>query len=175
VIIWLNGPHGVGKTTTAGLLVRRIPGARIFDPENVGYLLRPTLSEPRPVPDYREWPPWRAMVARAAVSIHSYLKSVLVMAQTVPEQDFWHEIRGEIEDAGIELAHVTLIADEAEHLRRIDHDSVEPPPIAGVRRSKIELFRTAMGWLESESAIINTTSLSPEQVADRVIELVHPI
>ena len=35
VILFLNGPFGIGKTTTAHLLVERLPGALLYDPELV--------------------------------------------------------------------------------------------------------------------------------------------
>lgn len=171
MIIWLNGPHGIGKTTTAGLLTERISDARVFDPETVGYILRPTLSGLRPVSDFREWPPWRGMVARAATSIHGYIDGVLVMPQTVPEQDFWHEIRAEIDAAGIQLVHVTLIADEDEHHRRIVNDTVEAPQVADGRAAKMAMFRASLGWLERESTVIMTDGLTPDQVADQVIQV----
>jgi adenylylsulfate kinase-like enzyme len=37
VIIWLNGPFGGGKTTTASELHTLLPSSRLFDPEMVGY------------------------------------------------------------------------------------------------------------------------------------------
>lgn len=49
MIVWLNGTHGVGKTTTSRLLQPLLPDARVLDPEKVGETLtdvRPTL---RPV------------------------------------------------------------------------------------------------------------------------------
>jgi adenylate kinase family enzyme len=45
MIIWLNGTFGAGKTTTARELVATTPGARLFDPELVGYLLRAILPD----------------------------------------------------------------------------------------------------------------------------------
>ncbi|WP_241534727.1 AAA family ATPase [Clavibacter michiganensis] len=39
MIIWLNGTHGVGKTTTARLVQERIPGSRVLDAEKVGEVL----------------------------------------------------------------------------------------------------------------------------------------
>jgi hypothetical protein len=41
VIIWLNGTFGAGKTTTAAELLTLLPGSRLFDPETVGFMLRP--------------------------------------------------------------------------------------------------------------------------------------
>jgi hypothetical protein len=40
VIVWLNGTFGAGKSTTAGELVELLARARLFDAEEVGYLLR---------------------------------------------------------------------------------------------------------------------------------------
>ena len=36
MIVWLNGTHGVGKTTVAALVQPLLPGSRIFDAEKVG-------------------------------------------------------------------------------------------------------------------------------------------
>jgi hypothetical protein len=33
MIIWINGAFGSGKTTTAGLVTKRLDGAKLFDPE----------------------------------------------------------------------------------------------------------------------------------------------
>ncbi|SEC34411.1 hypothetical protein SAMN04489727_3418 [Amycolatopsis tolypomycina] len=44
MIVWLNGTFGAGKTTTAAELARLL-GARTFDTEFVGYLLRTAFPE----------------------------------------------------------------------------------------------------------------------------------
>lgn len=61
VIIWLNGPFGAGKTTTAKQLVGRLDNARHFDPELVGYLLRTALGD-HDLKDFQDLPPWRELV-----------------------------------------------------------------------------------------------------------------
>lgn len=43
VILWLNGPFGVGKTSAADALLQRMPGALLFDPEPFGTALRHAL------------------------------------------------------------------------------------------------------------------------------------
>jgi hypothetical protein len=55
VIVWLNGTFGAGKTATAAALVPLIHRARLFDPETVGYMLRPNLAD-HPVSDFRRHP-----------------------------------------------------------------------------------------------------------------------
>jgi hypothetical protein len=44
--LWINGAFGAGKSTTAGLLLESVEGARLFDPEYVGYLLRRFVPVP---------------------------------------------------------------------------------------------------------------------------------
>ena len=44
MIVWLNGSFGIGKTTTANLVAEAVSDARIFDAEEVGFLLQPLFS-----------------------------------------------------------------------------------------------------------------------------------
>ena len=46
MIVWINGAFGSGKTTTAGLVTKRLDGAKLFDPEYVGYMLTPFVASP---------------------------------------------------------------------------------------------------------------------------------
>ncbi|HWO67051.1 MAG TPA: ATP-binding protein, partial [Umezawaea sp.] len=71
MIAWLNGTFGAGKTTTARELTQLIPQSRIFDSEQIGYMLRHVLTEP--VDDFQDWPPWRPLVTRTAVEILNYV------------------------------------------------------------------------------------------------------
>jgi hypothetical protein len=57
MMVWLNGASGVGKTTVSRELARALSGARIFDPELVGQMLRAILEEP--IDDFQDWPAWR--------------------------------------------------------------------------------------------------------------------
>lgn len=64
MIIFLNGSFGVGKTTVARVLRRRIKGSAIYNPELAGQLLRyvprrKPLSGPE-TEDYQDFRAWRA-------------------------------------------------------------------------------------------------------------------
>ncbi|HEV2256154.1 MAG TPA: hypothetical protein VGS06_23645 [Streptosporangiaceae bacterium] len=60
MIIWLNGTFGCGKTSTAAELHLLVPSSRVFDPETVGYMLRPNLAD-HPISDFQHWPPRRPL------------------------------------------------------------------------------------------------------------------
>lgn len=71
MIIMLNGTFGVGKTTTATALAQRVPGAHLFDPEDVGqfarYLttgLRRGDEDTDDFQNIRMWPPLTVFTAQ---------------------------------------------------------------------------------------------------------------
>jgi deoxyadenosine/deoxycytidine kinase len=49
MIIMLNGAFGIGKTSVANCLVKNIKNSMIYDPEEVGLLLRNII--PREIQD----------------------------------------------------------------------------------------------------------------------------
>ncbi|WP_236666845.1 MULTISPECIES: ATP-binding protein [unclassified Nonomuraea] len=62
MIVWINGTHGAGKTTTGALVQPLLPDARVFDAEKVGV----TLTDIRPglpsTDNFQHWPSWRSLV-----------------------------------------------------------------------------------------------------------------
>jgi 2-phosphoglycerate kinase len=45
MIIMINGAFGVGKTSVANELQKTINNSMIFDPEEIGYMLRNIITE----------------------------------------------------------------------------------------------------------------------------------
>jgi hypothetical protein len=126
VILWLNGTFGVGKTTTANLLVRDIPNARLFDAEEVGYLLGRIGGFPE-LGDFQHWPPWRSLVAETARQVHDYVGGTLVIPQTVLVADYWTEIATSLSARKTPLRHFVLHADPPVLRHRIrERHRVEP-------------------------------------------------
>jgi len=108
VIIWLNGTHGAGKTTTSTLLQELLPGSRIFDAEKVGE----TLMDIRPglpaTDNFQHWPPWRPLVVETARRLLEYTGGTLVMPMTVLVEHYWREISDGLDSYGIPLRHFVL-------------------------------------------------------------------
>jgi hypothetical protein len=53
MIIWINGPFGVGKTQTAYNLSRRIKGSFIYNPEDIGYFTRKRIPKSKETIDFQ--------------------------------------------------------------------------------------------------------------------------
>ena len=45
MIYWINGPYGVGKSTVAEVLQKKLHKAHIFDAEEVGNAIRDNFPE----------------------------------------------------------------------------------------------------------------------------------
>ncbi len=100
MIVWLNGTFGAGKTTTGAELQALVPGARLFDPETVGYMLRPNLTD-HPVRDFQDWPPWRPLVVATATELARYTGEHLIAAQTILSRAYLAEIFNGLRAAGL--------------------------------------------------------------------------
>ncbi|MGH3254739.1 MAG: hypothetical protein ACRDOU_04905 [Streptosporangiaceae bacterium] len=58
MLIWINGPLGVGKTATAFELNRRLSGSVVCDPAHVGFGMRRMLP-PSLRGNFQDIPAWR--------------------------------------------------------------------------------------------------------------------
>lgn len=168
MIVWLNGTHGVGKTTTSALVQQLIPGSRILDAEKVGE----TLMDIRPaLPDtgnFQDWPPWRPLVVETARRVLEYAGGVLVMPMTVLVEGYWREIAEGLAAWGIPVRHVLLHADRATLQQRIADDRVLGP--SAFRLRYLEAYEQAFtGWLRDAADVVDTTRLTPEEVARQVV------
>jgi hypothetical protein len=128
VIVWLNGTHGAGKTTTSALVQELIPDSRVFDAEKVGEtLLDITPGLPR-TDNYQHWPPWRQLVVETAHRVLDYIGGTLVMPMTVLVEQYWREISTGLAHHAIPVRHFVLHADQGTRQGRIARDHPIPSP-----------------------------------------------
>jgi hypothetical protein len=166
VIIWLNGPFGAGKTTTAQELDHLLPDARIFDPELLGYMLGHVPKLPA-VDDFQHWPPWRRGVVATATHLLDYLGGVLICPQTVLSEAYWNEFCDGFAAAGVDVRHVVLHAERETLVDRIERDEVE----VGARQWRLDhldRYDAALPWLREAADVIDTTWAPAPDVAARI-------
>lgn len=169
MIVWLNGTHGVGKTTTAQFVQRLIPDSRIFDAEKVGETLmdvRPVLSA---TDNFQHWPPWRTLVVETASRILEYTGGTLVMPMTVLTESYWREISEGLGAKNIPVHHFVLHADQKTLHHRIANDSDLGP--SQFRFDHIAPYSEAFeGWLGQHAHIIESTNLTPDEAATQIAD-----
>jgi hypothetical protein len=172
VIVWLNGTHGAGKTTTSALVQQLIPDSRVFDAEKVGETLmdiRPGLPE---TDNFQHWPPWRPLVVETARRVLDYTGGTLVMPMTVLVEEYWREISAGLAHHAIPVRHFVLHADQETLRRRIAEDTVLGPN-SPFRLKYLEPYaEAARTWLRDEAETIDTTHLTPAQAAHEIARAV---
>lgn len=118
MLIWLNGPNGVGKTQVAYKLHRGLAGAFVCDPEHLGFALRRMLPASLRG-DFRDLPLWRAGVVEMLRTVLDAGGGPVVVPMMVLDPSLLAAFVDLLHAAGHEVRHVTLLADRAVLLRRI--------------------------------------------------------
>ena len=103
MIIWLNGPFGVGKTTVARILVERLGSALLYDPELFGAARRAVLAPMDVADDFQELRAKPALVVRTAAVIQQTYGSTLVMPMTVLDHARCDALATDLRDIDSEL------------------------------------------------------------------------
>jgi hypothetical protein len=173
VIVWLNGTHGAGKTTTAACVQELLPQSRVFDPEKVGE----TLMDIRPglpaTDNFQHWPPWRALVVETARRVLEFAGGTLVTPMTVLVEEYWREISTGLAAHAIPVRHFVLHADHDTLRRRIEGDALLGP--SSFRLTHLEPYaEAARTWLHDEAdEVVDTTRLTPAQAARWIADAVR--
>ncbi|MCK9896190.1 AAA family ATPase [Frankia sp. AgB32] len=119
MLVWLNGPNGIGKTQVAHELSRGVADAFVCDPEHLGFAMRRML--PRQLRgDFREMPLWRAgVVEMLSTVLKGGDASPVIVPMTVRDPVLLAALIDPLGAAGHVVHHVTLLADRAVLARRI--------------------------------------------------------
>jgi hypothetical protein len=119
MIIWINGPFGVGKTQTAYELNYRIPNSIVVDPEEVGFFLQKQILPESRLPDFQDYSLWRKWVSELLHEAQNDRKRVIIVPMTVVSETYFRQIINPLDDAGIVVQDFTLIARKETIERRL--------------------------------------------------------
>ncbi|MFD8949241.1 NUDIX domain-containing protein [Streptomyces xanthophaeus] len=181
MIVWINGTFSAGKTSTARELVGVIPDSTLFDPEFIGDALRVLLPAKRlaEVDDYQDLPSWRRLVVETAAAMLAELGGVLVVPMTLLRQEYRDEIFGALAARRIPVRHV-LLAPAETILRQRIATRTEPgaPQDVDLRVRQwaydhIPAYQQALGWLTADAHVVDNSTLTPRETAQRIAEAVR--
>lgn len=115
MIIMINGAFGVGKTTTANRLLKSIDNSMIFDPEEIGFMLRNIVTEDiksdeEKTDDFQALELWRTLTVKVAEELKRKYKRNLIIPMTIRNHDYYKFISNELKKIDNNLYHFCLIA-----------------------------------------------------------------
>ena len=164
MIVWINGAFGSGKTTTAKLVTERLDGAKLFDPEYVGYMLMPFVESP--TGDFQDLPLWRPLVVETMAGLARQYPHPWVAPMSLITSEYRAEILGGIRSAGIDLREFVLDVPEELLRARIDEDQVD----VDARRWRHDHVSQALATFATlTDATLVDASPAPDQVAEAVL------
>jgi deoxyadenosine/deoxycytidine kinase len=114
MIIMINGPFGVGKSTTAELLQAKLPNSMIYDPEEIGLMLRKITSGIRfsheDTDDFQDIELWPTLTVTVAEHLLQQYRRHLIVPMTLANVAYFRQIRDGLARLEPELYHFCLMA-----------------------------------------------------------------
>ncbi len=164
MLLWINGGFGIGKTTTASALCRRLPNAVLFDPELIGEALVPTFGESDPVRDFQDWPSWRAIVPSALLAVHDQWNGFVIAPQSVLVESYWDELTAPLQ--AVPTLNVMLDLDQRllEQRIRKSHEARE------WRLERAAEYDKARGWMRARSDLVIDAEQPTTVVVAQIID-----
>ncbi|MGG0668377.1 AAA family ATPase [Lederbergia citrisecunda] len=115
MIVMINGAFGVGKTSVANELLNRLEGAMLFDPEEVGFMLRHIISEDvkledEKTGDFQDLEMWKPLTVEVARQLRETYGKDLIVPMTIYNKDYFDAIRRGFLQIDPETYHFCLTA-----------------------------------------------------------------
>jgi hypothetical protein len=113
MIVFINGPFGIGKTTVAELLVERLPDSLLYDAERVGSLLLRLYPPGKRPSDFQDSRLWRRLTVLLPRLLLATRRGPLIMPMTIWRPAYFREVVGGLRASEPNLYHFTLTATPA--------------------------------------------------------------
>lgn len=174
MIVWINGPFGVGKSTLAKILAPMTVGGMIMDPELLGaYLHR--FVPPSPTGDYQDLEFWRSLTVHGIREMRRIYDATVIVPMSLLNPNYIESMLGAFEIHGENLVHVYLDVSETALRNRIEGQSIDEDPEvnAGVRQwrlSHLSEAQTARSFMPEATFWLDATARSPHQLAAQVLK-----
>ena len=83
MIVIINGPYGVGKTSVAENLIKKIPSSILFDTEEIGFLLDKQIPSEIRSGDWIELDLWKKLVVDIGIFLRKEYNQNVIIPQTI--------------------------------------------------------------------------------------------
>ncbi|WP_410511515.1 AAA family ATPase [Paenibacillus sp. BR2-3] len=170
MIVIINGAFGAGKTTTAQVLQTHIPNSMIFDPEEIGYMLRKIIPEEvrcqeERTDDFQDMELWKTLTVKTAGEVKKKYNKHLIVPMTIYKPGNFDYILKGFQSIDNEVYHFCLMASKETIYQRLasrgDHEG------GWTYQQTIKCLATLRNELFKEH--INTDQLSTNEIIDSIM------
>ncbi len=173
MIVMLNGAFGVGKTTIAQSLNATLPNSLIFDPEQVGFVVRKIparLRKPEEnTDDFQDIALWRTLTIMTAATLCRVSRRDLIVPMTLANPSYFDEIRTAFAQIDRQLYHFCLTASvEMIHARLLARG--DGPDSWAWRQTE----RCVQTLASPQFAVhVDAENKTPEEIAARILKALN--
>ena len=166
MIIWINGPFGVGKTSVATNLSYNLKNSYIFDPENTGEFIWDNIPKELSYnSDFQDLPLWREFNYQMLKYINQVWQGDIIVPMTLYNPQYYKDIITRLRNYGIDIKHFILQAERNVLLERLSirGDYANSWPSNQIDKC-LHLFETMTDGIK-----IDTNNLTVEDITDYII------
>ena len=111
-IYWLNGAFGIGKSTVADCLAKRLGRAHVFGAEEVGNAIRDNYpKEARRSVIFEDYPLWRETNYKLLLDIYGKYDGDIIVPMTLVREESYADIIAKLREAGASVEYIFLDGD----------------------------------------------------------------
>lgn len=167
MIIFINGPFGVGKTTIAEMLVQYIGDSMLFDAEEVGYFLRHILKDVEQTNDFQDLTMWRPLVVTTARLLRETYGRMLIMPMTIWNRAYFNEVVGELRQFEPQLHHFCLTARKETLIARLQQRDTSPESFAWCMERNEQAVKAFQSPVFAQE--IETDEMTPQEIVSVIL------
>ncbi|HEX8172144.1 MAG TPA: AAA family ATPase [Thermoanaerobaculia bacterium] len=165
MIVLVNGAFGIGKTTVARLLARRMRGAVLFNPELIGS----TLQLFRRVDGFQDLRAWRSLTV-LALRVIRLVRPIVIVPMAFANIDYLDDIRRGAARFDHDVRHFCLVAPLDTVLARQLHRDAHARDLDW----QIEhATQCCLAHARPEFAVhVDAASRTPEEIAEELLSAI---
>lgn len=111
MILWIDGPYGVGKSTLAEALHGLRPESLVFDAEEVGNAVRDNLPTNTYSEVFEGYPLWFEFCSELLLEISKSFLGDIFIPMTLIYPDSFEKAAAPLREYGIDIRHILLESD----------------------------------------------------------------
>jgi deoxyadenosine/deoxycytidine kinase len=174
MIIMLNGAFGVGKSSAAEALTQSLPNSMLYDPEEVGAMVRRITQGVREgnenTDDYQDIALWRSLTIDVAQRLRKKYKRTLIIPMTITRLEYFREIKQGLARLAPDLHHFCLTASIHTIHQRLEERGMPNGSWAHQQTERcLQAFQSA-----EFKELIDMEHRNPHEVADLILNQIRP-